>query len=178
MKRTWIRVRAGVVVFAVLAATALMGAGCARKAVEQPPAPTPTPQPQTQTPAPAEPTPTPSTPEQAEVTSDDFQPAFFDYDSAVLRDDARQALDHDARLLRDNPDLRVTVEGHCDERGTVEYNQALGERRAQAAFEYMTAAGISADRMQIISYGKERPFDSGHDERAWALNRRAHFVLR
>ena len=107
-----------------------------------------------------------------------MKPAFFDFDSYALRDDARKALDTDAQLLRDHSNLSITIEGHCDERGTAEYNQALGERRAQAARDYLAAAGVDASRIQIISYGKERPFDSGHDEQSWAQNRRAHVVLR
>jgi peptidoglycan-associated lipoprotein len=106
----------------------------------------------------------------------DLQPAFFDYDSDALRDDARAALDRDAKLLRDNATLKIVIEGHCDERGTAEYNQALGERRAQAARDYLVQAGIDSGRMRIISYGKERPFVDGHDESAWSQNRRAHFV--
>ena len=108
----------------------------------------------------------------------EFEPAFFDFDSFALRDDARTALDRDARMLRDNRGTHVTIEGHCDERGTVEYNQALGEKRAQAARDYLVAAGIEASRIQIISYGKERPFAEGHDESAWQQNRRSHFVTR
>jgi len=177
MKRSWMRfAKAGIIVFAMLAGGAVLS-GCARKAVEQPPEPAPTPQAQP-APTPSETPPAPATPEPEPITSDDFQPVFFDYDSATLREDARQALDHNARLLRENGDVNVTIEGHCDERGTAEYNQALGERRAQAAEEYLGAAGIAAGRMNVVSYGKERPFDSGHDERAWALNRRAHFVVR
>jgi peptidoglycan-associated lipoprotein len=90
----------------------------------------------------------------------------------------RAALDNNAKLLRDNSDSSITLEGHCDERGTVEYNLALGERRAQAARDYLVAAGIDASRIQTISYGKERPFDTAHDEAAWARNRRAHTTLR
>lgn len=165
-----------VATLAALFAAALFAAGCAKKAVEEPPAPAPAPaQP---APTPTQPAPTPTPPPPApQVTSSDFQPAFFDYDSYSLRDDARQALDADARLLRDNAELTVTVEGHCDERGTVEYNQALGEKRAQAARDYLVAAGINANRLRVVSYGKERPFDPGHDEAAWAKNRRAHFAL-
>jgi peptidoglycan-associated lipoprotein len=111
-------------------------------------------------------------------TKVDFGPAFFDFDSYALRDDARSVLDRDARMLRDNMGTSVTIEGHCDERGTVEYNQALGERRAQAARDYLVSAGIDASRIQIISYGKERPFADGHDESAWQQNRRAHLVSR
>ena len=139
-----------------------------------PPVPQATETPQTPPPAPA---PAETAPAPAPGSSD-FQPVFFDFDSYTLRTDARTALDADARLLRDHANLQVTIEGHCDERGTVEYNQALGEKRAQAARDYLTAAGVDASRLQIVSYGKERPFDPGHDEAAWAKNRRAHFVLR
>jgi peptidoglycan-associated lipoprotein len=155
-------------------------AGCAKKPVATPALP-PAP-PQAETPAPP-PTPTPTPPAEtppapSSVRSEDFQPAFFDYDSYSLRDDARAALDRNARMLRDNPRVGITIEGHCDERGTVEYNQALGERRAQVARDYLVAAGIAASRIHLISYGKERPFAAGRDEAAWQQNRRAHFVLR
>jgi peptidoglycan-associated lipoprotein len=152
--------------------------GCAKKAAEAPPTPPPAP-PTTQTPTPSETTPreTPPTPKSDVLSSSSFQPVFFDFDSYTLREDGRAALDANARLLRDNADVRVVIEGHCDERGTAEYNQALGERRAQSARDYLTAAGISAGRLQVVSYGKERPFDQGHDEAAWAKNRRAHFLI-
>jgi peptidoglycan-associated lipoprotein len=140
--------------------------------------PAPTPPPPTPPPTPPTPPPAPQPPPPPKVTAEDFKPAFFDFDSYKLRDDARQALDQDAKLMRDNSSVQVTIEGHCDERGTVEYNQALGEKRAQAARDYLTGAGIDASRIQMVSYGKERPFDPGHDESAWAKNRRAHFVLR
>ena len=160
----------------------LTSAGCAKKAKQAPPTPPPTPPietpapPPPPTPPPPPPPPTPPPPPQ--VSADDFKPAFFDYDSYALRDDSRAALDQNSKLLRDNASLQITIEGHCDERGTVEYNQALGEKRAQAARDYLTGAGTDASRIQIVSYGKERPFDSGHDEASWAKNRRAHFVLR
>jgi peptidoglycan-associated lipoprotein len=112
------------------------------------------------------------------VTAGDFTDVFFDLDSYTLRDDAKVALDRAARLLRDKTDVNITLEGHCDERGTVEYNQALGEKRANAARDYLVNAGVPAARVQTLSYGKERPFAEGHDESAWAQNRRAHFVLR
>jgi peptidoglycan-associated lipoprotein len=156
------------------------GLGCARKSKTVPPAPAPTPPVQTTTtqestpPTPQTSTPAPET----RLTSSDFQPAFFDLDSYTLRDDARTALDTDARLLRDNPSVHVTIEGHCDERGTAEYNQALGERRAHAAKDYLVSNGIDAGRLQTVSYGKERPFDNGHDESAWAKNRRAQITVR
>jgi len=160
-------------------AVGLALAGCARKT------PTPTPPPATPIPAAAQdttpPTPPPAPPETPpapQVRNEDFQPAFFDFDSDALRDDARVALDADARVLRDHPTAQITIEGHCDERGTSEYNQALGERRANAAREYLVNAGIDASRLQSVSYGKERPFDPGHDEAGWAKNRRAHLVVR
>ena len=161
----------------------LAAASCAHKAKVVQPTPPPTPPVETPAPTPPPtppppPPPAPTPPPPRQITAEDFQPAFFDYDAYALRDDARKALDQDAKLLRENASLQVTIEGHCDERGTVEYNQALGEKRAQSARDYLTAASIDASRIQIVSYGKERPFDPGHDEAAWAKNRRAHFVLR
>lgn len=108
----------------------------------------------------------------------EFTPAFFDYDSYVLRRDAREALDRAARAVRERPGLRIVLEGHCDERRTPEDNLSLGERRAGAARDYLVSAGIAPDRISMISYGKERPFAGGHDETAWAINRRAHVVAR
>lgn len=102
---------------------------------------------------------------------------YFDYDKADIRDSERATLSKNADALKRFDFLRVTVEGHCDERGTVEYNLALGERRAKATKDYMVAAGIAADRIAVISYGKERPFVLGHDEAAWKWNRRSHYVL-
>jgi peptidoglycan-associated lipoprotein len=162
-----------------MALVALFAAGCAKKATEAPPTPPPAPPvvqpvtPEPTPPAPSEtPVPVPS------VTAGDFTDVFFDLDSYTLRDDAKVALDRAARLLRDKTDVNITLEGHCDERGTVEYNQALGEKRANAARDYLVNAGVPAARVQTLSYGKERPFAEGHDESAWAQNRRAHFVLR
>jgi len=164
---------------AAVALAALFAAGCAKKAAEAPPMPPPappvvkpvTPEP-TPTPAAETPVPVPS------LTAGDFTDVFFDLDSYSLRDDAKTALDLAAKLLRDKTGVSVTLEGHCDERGTVEYNQALGEKRANAARDYLVNAGVPAARIQTLSYGKERPFAEGHDESAWAQNRRAHFVLR
>jgi len=102
---------------------------------------------------------------------------YFDYDSAELSAEARAALDGNAAVLKKYPTWVVTIEGHCDERGTAEYNLALGERRAAAAQSYLAALGIPASRIKTVSYGKEFPFDPGHDEAAWAKNRRAHFVI-
>ena len=101
---------------------------------------------------------------------------FYDFDSYDLRDDARQVLRDDARALAERPKIQVVIEGHCDERGSESYNLALGDKRANVAKEFLVAQGISADRVETISYGEERPFAPGHDEAAWAQNRRAHFV--
>ena len=102
---------------------------------------------------------------------------FFDFDKSNIRDDAKPNLADDLQWLKANPAAQVTIEGHCDERGTAEYNLGLGERRGKAARDYLVAAGIDSKRMKIISYGKERPFVLGHDESAWRWNRRAHFVI-
>ena len=102
---------------------------------------------------------------------------YYVYDSAELSAEGRAALDANAAVLKKYPAWTVTIEGHCDERGTAEYNLALGERRAVAAQAYLVALGIPASRVKIVSYGKEFPFDPGHDEAAWAKNRRAHFVI-
>ena len=102
---------------------------------------------------------------------------FFDYDKASIRDDQKAALNDNVGWLKGNSGAKVLLEGHCDERGTAEYNLALGERRAKAVKDYLIAAGVAADRVSTISYGKERPFVLGHDESAWKWNRRGHFVV-
>ena len=101
---------------------------------------------------------------------------FFDFDRAAVRDDQKGGLGENVAWLKSNTMAKVTVEGHCDERGTAEYNLGLGERRAKATKDYLVAAGVAADRVQTISYGKERPFVLGHDESAWKWNRRGHFM--
>jgi peptidoglycan-associated lipoprotein len=106
-----------------------------------------------------------------------LKPVFFDYDSSEINADGQQALEANAAILKKYPSWTVTIEGHCDERGTAEYNLALGERRAVAARAYLVSLGIAADRLRTVSYGKEFPFDPGHDEAAFAKNRRAHFVI-
>ncbi len=116
-------------------------------------------------------------PNLTELFSEDVQDAFFDTDKSDLRDDARQALTRDAEFLRSYPQVKVSVEGHCDERGSTEYNLGLGQRRADAAKNYLISLGISADRMQTTSWGKERPFCTDSNEQCWQQNRRAHFVL-
>ena len=101
----------------------------------------------------------------------------FDFDRSSLTEQAKALLANNARQLRNNPEINIRIEGHCDERGTVEYNLALGERRAQAVRNYLVNFGIAASRMTIISYGKERPVDPRHTPQAWAENRRAEFVI-
>ena len=119
--------------------------------------------------------PQPGTQEDLEVSVGDR--VMFDYDSSVLDPVATQTLDRQAAWLKQYPDIIVTVEGHADERGTREYNLALGDRRANAVKNYLLALGVSADRLLTISYGEERPADPAHDEAAWAANRRAVTVV-
>lgn len=104
-----------------------------------------------------------------------LQDVFFAYDDHSLSAEARSALSGNASYLREMGALRVLIEGHCDERGTVEYNLALGQRRADSARSYLVDLGIESARLTTISYGEERPFEEGHDESAWSQNRRAHF---
>lgn len=106
-----------------------------------------------------------------------LKPVFFDYDSSELSAAAQAILNENAATLKKSTTWTVTIEGHCDERGTAEYNLALGERRAVAARTYLVSLGLSADRLRTVSYGKEFPFDPGHDEAAFSKNRRAHFVI-
>ncbi|MCM3880673.1 MAG: peptidoglycan-associated lipoprotein Pal [Vicinamibacterales bacterium] len=106
-----------------------------------------------------------------------LQSVFFDYDSNELNDAGRAALNANAAVLKKYPAWTVTIEGHCDERGTPEYNLALGERRAVAARAYLLSLGIDTGRLRTVSYGSEFPFDPGHQETAWSRNRRAHFVI-
>lgn len=103
--------------------------------------------------------------------------AFFQFDASTLDDDAQSALRATADWLRSNPQYTIRVEGHCDERGTEQYNLALGDRRAEAAVAYLATLGVDRGRIQTVSYGEERPFETGSTEEAWAQNRRAHIVL-
>ncbi len=101
----------------------------------------------------------------------------FDFDKYDIRPQDAEILKENAAILHKFPKVRFQIEGHCDERGTNEYNLALGERRANSAKSYLISLGISPDRISTISYGEERPLDPGHNEEAWAKNRRAHFVI-
>ncbi len=145
------------------------------------PAPPPAPAPQVQVtpppaPAPAPPAVQPAPPAPAPAAAP-LKDVFFDFDKSNIREDQKAALAEDVAALKTNPSAKLTIEGHCDERGTVEYNLALGERRAKAGKDYLVAAGIPAERIAIVSYGKERPFVLGHDEAAWKWNRRDHMVI-
>ena len=102
---------------------------------------------------------------------------FFDYDAAELRSDARDRLARNAQFLNEHPEFIVTIEGHADERGTNEYNLALGDRRASAARDYLTTLGVSGSRIRTVTYGEERPFCGSSDESCWGQNRRAHFTI-
>jgi peptidoglycan-associated lipoprotein len=191
------RADARVALFLLLMVTCAGLAACGGK---KPPVSRPTPPPPAASPDPvaagrppsppepvAEPTIVPQEPVRADNISsaalDDLnrssplKPAFFDYDSSELTAAGRAALDEDAATLKRNTSWAITIEGHCDERGTAEYNLALGERRAVAARTYLVSLGIPADRLRTVSYGKEFPFDPGHDESAFTKNRRAHFVI-
>jgi peptidoglycan-associated lipoprotein len=153
--------------------------GCAKE--EPPPPTTEAPPPRPAAPPPPPP-PAPTPPPGPSISQQAFQEfqnqdINFDFDQYDLRTDARTILDRKASFLNQNSSVRVQIEGHTDERGTNEYNLALGERRANGAKQYLTTAGISAGRLSTISYGEERPLDPGHNEAAWARNRRDHFVI-
>jgi peptidoglycan-associated lipoprotein len=114
----------------------------------------------------------------SEFFSTSIQDAFFDYDRYNIREDARSSMMNNARALRERPNIRITIEGHADERGSERYNLALGDRRANAAKDFLVSQGISGSRIDTVSYGKERPFCQESNEECWQLNRRAHFVMR
>jgi len=180
----------------VLAVLAVVFVGACRK--KQPPVARPVPPPPAVEPSTPQPPPSPPEPtqeptiprepavEEVDLNAKDldtlnrespFQPVFFLFDSSELDGQGQASLNANAELLKKYPGWTITIEGHCDERGTAEYNLALGERRALAARNYLVSLGIPADRLRTISYGKEFPFDPGHNEEAWAKNRRAHFVV-
>ena len=127
--------------------------------------------------APPPPAPVAHEPSLQELFDKEVKDAYYDYDKADIRADARDALSQTAQFLRSYPQLKVVIEGHCDERGSTEYNLALGDRRAAAAKQFLVSLGIPADRMETVSYGKERPFCSASTEACWQQNRRAHFVM-
>lgn len=106
-----------------------------------------------------------------------FQTIYFEFDAFVLSDVARQNLTKNAEAVKKNPAMTLEIQGHCDERGSDAYNLALGEKRAKAAFNYLVTLGVPAKQLTVVSYGKERPADPGHDDAAWAKNRRVEFVV-
>ena len=129
----------------------------------------------TVTPPPAPPTPPPSATDE-ELFSRSVKDVFFDYDKYDVRPDQQAALQADAQFLSQHPTMHFTIEGHCDERGSTEYNLALGDNRANAVKNALVQAGVGADRIRTISYGKEKPFCTESNEQCWQQNRRGHFV--
>lgn len=119
----------------------------------------------------------PQKPTPEELARMQLKMVHFEFDSSELTYSAREVLNNNAQFLVQNPSVRVKIEGHCDERGTDEYNLALGARRAKAVFEYMVKKGVSSSRMETISYGESLPLDTSGTERAWAMNRRANFAV-
>ena len=115
-------------------------------------------------------------PSEQEMFSQSVKDVYFDYDNAVIRGDQQAAIQADAEFLKQHPDIKFTVEGHCDERGSTEYNLALGDNRASAVKNALVQAGVSADNIKTISYGKEKPFCTESNEQCWQQNRRGHFV--
>jgi peptidoglycan-associated lipoprotein len=174
---------------AILALTALAGlslAACATKpkpapvaaAPAPPPPPPPAPPPPEPTPAPPPPAPTgpvPGSTQDFVINAGDL--VYFDYDKVLVRDDAKSVLDAQANWLQRYPAVHVRIEGNCDERGTREYNFALGSRRATAVRDYLVGKGLSPTRVETISYGKEKPVDTGTGEEAWGHNRNGHTVI-
>ena len=188
----------------VLCFGALVSGGCAKKEIvktEEPisaakpaqpttPAPSEAVKPTEAQPAPIKSEPISETPQEAikqetpregvkgaAELQNELQKIYFNFDSAVLSDESRNALSKNSDLLGKNPSIKVRIEGNCDERGSDDYNMALGERRAKAAKDYLVNLGVKSGRLSIISYGEEKPADPGHDEAAWAKNRRDEFVI-
>jgi peptidoglycan-associated lipoprotein len=136
-----------------------------------PPAPEPAPPP---APAPAPPPPAPAPKVEEKVSLD---PIYFDFDKSFIREDAKPALQKSADYMKKNKDAKIQVQGNCDERGTSEYNMALGDRRATAAKKYLAGLGVDAKRITTVSFGKEKPICADHNEECWQKNRRGDFVL-
>ena len=172
MRRSRLALLLGV---AVLLPVLLLGTGCSKKTAqgtEEPPAdPTPT----ETTPEPTPPPPPPPPQEDAGAWRSGIQDVFFDYDKYDIRSDARSVLQANGTALKEHTANALVLEGHCDERGTPEYNLALGQRRADAVLAYLKDLGVDMGQVQTVSYGEERPFSQGSDESSWSQNRRVHF---
>jgi peptidoglycan-associated lipoprotein len=145
---------------------------CQKKVAAQAPAPAPAPPPK-----PAPPPPPPPAPAKLEVPAFMTERIYFDFDKSVLKLEAQSLLKKKAEWLKANPSTKLLIEGNCDERGTAEYNLALGERRAESAKKYLVDLGVDAKRISTISYGEERAMDPRHNEEAWAKNRNDGFVI-
>jgi peptidoglycan-associated lipoprotein len=126
--------------------------------------------------APPPPPPPPPSPSEEELFGQNVKDIYFDYDKSDVRADQQSAMQADIDFLKQHPDIHFTVEGHCDERGSTEYNLALGDNRANAVKNALVQGGVSADNIKTISYGKEKPFCTDHNEECWQQNRRGHFV--
>ena len=179
---------------ALISALAIGAAGCHKKVAPQappppppPPAVTPSPPPPAPPPAASTPTPTPRALSEAEIfagkslqqlnNEKPLDDVYFELDKADIRDEGKTALQKDADWLKRWTTTQVTVEGHCDSRGSAEYNLSLGSRRANAVKEYLASLGVQQSRMTVISKGKEQPFCSEETESCWQQNRRGHFVI-
>ncbi len=164
----------------ILAVGMISTTGCKKRARKEPPPPPPVEQPKLEEPIAQDTTGTAARELQARMDADKarVQTVYFDYDKSDIRSDQRDKIRTDANIFQTWPEWTITVEGHCDERGTNEYNLALGERRATAAKRALVAEGVEAGRMTTISYGEERSADPGHDESAWSRNRRAEFKVK
>ncbi len=193
-----------ITLIAACCCTMMLAAGCAKKemvkaespppevaVVTPPPAPTPAPIP-TPLPPPVMPAPVTETPiakekptvieEIAALTEDvtasqQFQTIYFEFDAFTLSEAARDSLAKNAVAIKKSKGVKIQIQGNCDERGSDAYNLALGEKRAKAAFDYLVTLGAPANQLYVLSYGKERPVDPGHDDAAWAKNRRDDFVV-
>ena len=171
----------GLTAILILAVGIISSAGCKKRARKEPPPPPPVEQPQTPPEAmPVDTTGQGARDEQARMDADKarIQTVYFDYDRSEIRSDMRDEVRTNADIFRTWPNWAISVEGHCDERGTNEYNLALGERRATAAKQALVAEGVDAGRVSTVSYGEERPSDPGQNETSWARNRRAEFKVR
>jgi peptidoglycan-associated lipoprotein len=185
-------------VLASMTVALVLLAGCAKRPVATvspapapapapaapPPAPAPAPPPPPPVAAPPAPAPAPA-PEPARPAppkeyraNDALKPIYFDFDKSTVRPGDAKILDASAQWLNSNPNYLLLVEGHCDERGTNDYNLALGDKRAKAAMNYLVAQGVKSDRITIVSYGEERPACTEHNEACWAKNRRSQFLIK